>query len=341
MGLEITMLPELNLPVLNAHKLKSQDLITLIQDHHPELTQRVLNHGALLFRGFNCISVQMFSDAITACNLGSRCDTQDYDLPRTILSDDIYTSSDLPGHIPLPLHHEKPRSINPPHHLYFCCAQPPEQKGGTLLANAASIWDAMPRDISRRIDAYGVIYKQFFHGNTWLANWLKKNLGEGSARRWQEYFGTQNRAEVENKLAAGLAQWKWIDKKDDLIVTQSLPGVLEHPENGNKCWFNSAAYLNYFDNLIYGSLSALHGLSYVAARYMMFQDIFPLVCHYGNGESFSKKDILRINEILQNHIKVMRWQAGDFMIVDNYTMMHGKQPHERQRLLYSCMTERL
>ncbi len=56
-----------------------------------------------------------------------------------------------PGHVALPLHHEKPRFPKPPNHIYFCCVTPAEQGGGTLFANAEAIWLDMPQQIQKKL----------------------------------------------------------------------------------------------------------------------------------------------------------------------------------------------
>ena len=75
-------------------------------------------------------------------------------------------------------------------------------------------------------------------------------------------------------------------------------------------------------------------------QYLILKDRLPMVCHYGNGQAFSSDEIAEIKRIIQHHTGVFNWQKGDFMIVDNFTFMHGKEPHHGDRLLYSCMTQK-
>ena len=76
----------------------------------------------------------------------------------------------------------------------------------------------------------------------------------------------------------------------------------------------------------------------LASRYLIFKDMLPIVCHYGNGRAFSSYEIMQINQVTHSHSCVLNWQKGDFLMVDNFTFMHGKQAHQGERLLYSCMT---
>ena len=122
------------------------------------------------------------------------------------------------------------------------------------------------------------------------------------------------------------------------MIINKLPGALNHPVTNQTCWFNSVHYLNYYSNSTYAELSSLRSFQYLAGRYLMFTDRLPMACHYGNGDAFSLADIADINQVIQQHVRVLNWQKGDFMIVDNFTFMHGKQAHEGRRLLYSCMT---
>ena len=337
MNLDISITPDINVSMTDAssHRLKekSPSLLQLIEKHHVEIIKQLNQNGAFLFRGYSCQDAAYFSKAIELCGLGGRCDTSDYELPRTLLPNNIYTSSDLPAHISLPLHHEKPRSINPPNHIYFCCVTPAQKGGGTVFANAEAIW----LDISQIIE-HGVIYQQFFHGKSIKHYLLKKMLGNNSSRRWSEYFCTDEKMLVEKKLTRDEISWEWVNNGKDLILSRKFPGVLNHPINHKPVWFNSSPYLNYYTNLIYGDLNTLRFDKYVASRYLISKDKFPMVCHYGNGRAFSPDEIMEINRAIHAHTCVLNWQKGDFMIVDNFTFMHGKQPHEGNRLLYSCMT---
>lgn len=340
MSLNASIASELNLPIVHAvaAAAESKPLLALIAEHRAEILEQLTQYGAILFRGFACADEDYFSQVIELCNLGRRCDTSDYDLPRTVLQNDIYTSSDLPPQVPLPLHHEKPRSKNPPHHIYFCCVTPAAHGGGTIFANAESIWQEIPQAMQQKILEHGVVYQQFFHGKTMKYAALQNLLGAGCARRWADYFATDEPSVIEQKLRQNQQDWQWVNNGRDLITLTHLPGVLPHPLTHNLTWFNSAAYLNYYANFLYGALKQLPWAKYLAARYLILKDILPMVCHYGNGDAFSLDEVEQINLIVQKYTRIVNWQQGDFMIVDNYTLMHGKQPHEGNRLLYSCMT---
>ena len=333
----ITMQPDLAIPVIAS----TNGLPTLpdyIQEQQTGILEQLDEHGAVLFRGFGCEDADHFSKVIELCGLGQRCDTKDYDLPRTILANDIYTSSDLPAHVPLPLHHEKPRSQNPPHHLYFCCVTPATKGGGTVFANAEVIWLDMPKIIQDKLMEHGVMYRQFFHGKTLKHTLLKKILTRQGVRSWSEYFGSDEQSLVEEKLRNNQADWRWVNR--DLIISTHLPGVLTHPLTRRVSWFNSSAYLNYYANLLFGDSTILGISQRLARQLLIFKDMFPMICHYGNGQAFSSWEIAEINRVIQQHARVLYWQKGDFMIVDNIKFMHGKEIHEGNRLLYSCMTTR-
>ncbi len=331
--LDIIIDKDINVPmVIASDKNNHDELISLIKQHHAEIIERLNEYGTILFRGFACQDAENFSQVIDLCGLGQRCGTEDYAIPRTLLPNNIYTSSDLPGHLSLPLHHEKPRSKNPPNHLYFCCITPAAQEGGTILANAANIWLDMPQNIQDKILEHGVVYKQFYHGKSLKYYVLKKILGENKVRSWHEQFQGKQNQHIEQQLIAEEVNWSWVNRGKDLIVLNKLPGVRKNPMTSQMCWFNSSGYLNYYANPIKPYQTLAH-------QYLVSQDKLPLTCHYGNEDPFSHQDILIINKLLQKHSIIIKWQKGDFMIVDNYTIMHGKQRHQGDRLLYSCMTQ--
>lgn len=342
MNLEFSRVPGMNFPLLvacsSSLRVNPPILLEILAKHREEIIASLHQEGIILFRGFGCQNPEYFSKAIELCALGKRCSTKDYGLARTILENGIYTSSDLPGSIPLPMHHEKPRSMHPPNHLYFCCAIPPQHGGATLFADAEAIWLDLPKSIQDKVRSYGVSYKQFFHGKTFESYLLRKILGEKAALHWQDYFATENKEVLEEKLAQAQESWQWTKKGKNLILTSELPGVLRNPLSQRLCWFNSADYLNYHANYIYGELKNLKFYKALAAHYLVLKDRLPIVCHYGNGQAFSAEEVEQIKKIIQEHSCPFNWEKGDFMIVDNYKFMHGKQAHEGERLLYSCMT---
>lgn len=342
MNLDLIIDPNMNIPMVIASvdqlNVNTTLLLDLIDDHRTEILTQLNRYGAFLFRGFACQNADYFSNAIELCKLGNRCSTLDYDLPRTLLPHEIYTSSDLPAHVSLPLHHEKPRSKNPPKHIYFCCVTPAEQGGGTFFANAEAIWFDIPKTIQNKIIEHGVVYKQFFHGKSIKYSLLKKALGHKGIKSWSEYFGTTEKRQIEQKLMEIQVDWCWINKSNDLVLSNHLPGVLNHPITNQTLWFNSVAYLNYYSHFNSSELKKLCSYESIASRYLILKDRLPIVCHYGNGHAFSSDEITEINRVIQQHTRVFHWQQGDFMIVDNFTFMHGKQSHQGNRLLYSCMT---
>lgn len=335
-------IPEVHVPVIMArtHEQKEpQRLLEMIHQHREAIIERMNDEGGVLFRGFSGVTVNDFSNAIDALDLGARLSTSDYELPRTLLAHQLYTSSDLPAHIPLPLHHEKPRSSEPPTHLYFCCETPAVRGGETIFADASAIWRDMPKPIQDKILKHGVMYKQCFHGQSFKSHWLIKILGKEAARFWHEQFGVEDKALVEQTLLQDGTDWEWINDDQDLCLFTHLPGVLAHPVTHKWVWFNSVSYLNYYSNVAYGELRRQRFLAYLACRYLIMKDFLPLVCHYGNGLAFSSSEISEIHRILKQHAWGLRWQRSDFMVVDNWTLMHGKRAHEGARLLYSDMTK--
>jgi alpha-ketoglutarate-dependent taurine dioxygenase len=223
-----TMETMINVPMVSANAQQAS-LLQYIPQHYDVILQKLHEHGAVLFRGFECVEEDYFSKSIAACGLGERCSTADYDFPRTILNENVYTSSDLPGDVTVHLHHEKPRSKEPPHHIYFCCVTPPEHEGGTVFANAAAIWRDIPPTIQDKILQYGVLYQQYFHNDSKKFQLLKKLMAGKGLRSWQDYYRSHDKSAVEEKLASGEAKWEWVNIKKDLRLITSLPGARRHP----------------------------------------------------------------------------------------------------------------
>lgn len=316
-----------------------EKLLVILEKEDTAILNLVKTYGAIIFRGFACTNENLFSKLIAACDFGERCSTADYRIPRTVLSNNIYTSSDLAPAIAIPLHHEKPRSMDPPTHIYFGCLKAPVKGGATLFANAIRIWRDLPDPIKENIIKHGVCYQRYIHKNGFATNRLKKIFGRKAIPTLHSFYGSDDKATIFEKLQSGNEQFEWLNG-GDLKLWQKLPGVFNHPLSNEPVWFNSADYLNCYYNLLYKDFRQLTYKQAVARRYLIYRKQLPLVCHYGNGQPFSKTEIQLIANIISKHMFAHDWQTGDFMIVDNYTLMHGKQPHKGERLLLSCMTKR-
>jgi len=97
--------------------------------------ERLVEHGALLLRGFDVANARDFERVARSIDddlkneyLGTS--------PRNGLTDYVFTASELPPFYPIPQHCEMSFTANPPKRLFFCCLVEPAAGCGGSSAPA-------------------------------------------------------------------------------------------------------------------------------------------------------------------------------------------------------------
>jgi len=120
-------------------------------------------------------------------------------------------------------------------------------------------------------------------------------------------------------------RWNW---EESALITNTLPGVRQHPETGEKVWFNHVS--------TFMATPRTAGL----ARWLLYHAGFPsprsrpFHASLGNGEPFSLAELNSINDAMDSSTIMFRWQRSDLLLVDNYLIAHGRMPfHGPRRIL--------
>src|SRR5262245_25220214 len=99
-------------------------LVAWAGDHRRAVEDALLEHGALLFRGFAVDGVGEFERFIFEMS-GPLMAYQDRAVPRSQVGDHIYTATDYPPTHTLFLHNESTFADTFPLRIYFFCLTPP------------------------------------------------------------------------------------------------------------------------------------------------------------------------------------------------------------------------
>ncbi len=306
----------INLPLIIESPANNIDLKTWITQHRSELQQKLIRHGAILLRNFALLESQVFQQTIQNLD-GDLLPYIDRATPRKIVEGNIYTSTEYPPSHRIFLHNENAFAYSFPGKIFFYCVIPPNQGGETPIANIANIYQRISPKIRESFREKGVMYV--------------RNFGSGYGLSWQETFGTNSQEELGEFCAKTGIDLQWISC-DHLRTRQVRPAILQHPQTGDRIWFNHAAVLN---------ISTLKPLVRNALLEEFAMEDLPNNTYYGDGTVIESEVIEQIRDAYEAEKFVFPWQKGDLLILDNLLVAHGREPYKGNRKVWVGMTKRM
>jgi alpha-ketoglutarate-dependent taurine dioxygenase len=276
-------------------------------------------HKALLFRGFNIRSPEVFEEFVLAASNSGLLEYVDRTTPRHSeggKSDRVYISTIYPSEQTIRQHNEGTYWTTWARKIFFCCLTAPDVGGATPLTDTAKVF----ADIDPAV-------RQRFIDKDWM---LVRNFNDGFGLPWQEVFQTESRDEVENYCDSHAIRYQW--KDGDRLRTYSVrPAVYNLPNNSDeKVWFNHAAFYHYtsLDPAVREALMSEYS-----------QEQLPYNTFYGDGSHISPEDAEHIREAYERHKVSFPWQPGDVLMLDNMSIAHGRQPYQGDRKVIVGLTE--
>ena len=216
------------LPLVLEPAIAGVDLIGWAALHREELERKVLEHGALLFRGFGVKSVEQFEQVIASLSPGA-LEYLFRASPRTRVGGNIYTSTDYPADQVIFPHNEHSYSPRFPLRLFFCCHVPSETQGETPIGSTREVLRRIRPEIRESFRKKKVLYV--------------RNYGDGFGLPWQSVFQTSERQQVETYCASVGIQVEW-KSGDRLRTSQVGPAIVRHPRTAEEVWFNHATFFH-------------------------------------------------------------------------------------------------
>ena len=328
---------EARLEFLNAQKLpvvirpwRGEPLSELVAAEREALASVLHRYGAILFRGFDLTTAKDFQAAAAACFEGELAPYLGGLSPRGKVAPGIFESTKLPHYMRLGQHHEMSYLPNPPRAIAFFCEVEPQDGGETPLADSRTIYRRIPVELRALFEREGVRYHRSLYGDgrnflySALNRWLKVR------RSWMDAFLTTDRAEVERLCTeqGGEAHW---DSEGGLRMSNVLPAVREHPETGEKLWFNHVSTF-----LITPKSAGL--LRYLLYRLAYINPLKrPVHATLGNGAPITLSQLNTINEAIEKSTVMFPWKRGDLLLIDNFQVTHGRMPFNGERRILVAM----
>lgn len=302
------------LPLIYEPAVDELSLADWMGDHRDEVAARLLDHGALLFRGFNVASVEAFEEAVRRFS-PDLLDYTERAAPRRQVGASSYTSTEFPAHQRIGMHHEMSYSHNWPIHIWFYCAQPPRSGGRTPVSDERELIGLIPQEIQEPFREKKVMYV--------------RNYGEGVDLGWREAFQSEDRADVEAYCRKSGIEVEWRDG-DRLRTRQVRQAVATHPETGDEVWFNHAHMFH---------VSSLEPAVRDALLAQFDQDELPRNALYGDGTPIPDEHLAEVRRIYEEQAVRFTWQQDDVMLLDNFLSAHGREPFEGSRRIVVAMSD--
>ena len=290
------------------------DLAAWVSANRGEVERQILEHGAVLFRGFDVTSPAQFEHFMQAA-CGGALDYNERSSPRSRVSGNIFTSTDYPPKRSIFLHNEQSYNCNFPLRIVFFCLTRSPQGGETPIADTRKIFARIPKEIKESFLEKGYMYV--------------RNFGDGFGLSWQTAFQTTQRSAVEDYCRRNDIQFQWKDG-ERLRTSQVRRVAAVHPRSGDTAWFN---HLTFFH------VSSLEPNIRDALLDQFREEDLPNQTFYGDGTSIESWVMDELRDAYLKEKVIFPWEQGDILMLDNMLSSHGRQPYTEPRRVLVGMAE--
>ena len=303
--------PEGGLPLVVRPGTKDVDLVEWAKHNAGLIEGLLLEHGALLFRGFGHDPSTDFERFASAICPDLYEDNGEH--PRQNVSGNVYTPIFYPPEKKVLWHNENSFNYHWPLKIWFGCLRPAEQGGETPVADSREVFRSIPAKIRERFAEKQVMYVRAY--------------GKGPGLDWQTVFKTTDRAKVEERCARAFMDFEW--KADGTLTTRAVrPAVARHPKTGELSWFNQAQHWH---------ISCLDEATRESLTTLFAEGDLPRCCFYGDGSRIENSAMAEILEVYKRLEVKFAWQRGDIMLLDNVLTAHARNPFAGERKLLVAM----
>ncbi|MET0355814.1 MAG: condensation domain-containing protein, partial [Cellvibrio sp.] len=300
-----------SLPLVIEPLLAELDAVLWARECKPWIENLLRIHGGLLFRGFNVPDAQAFeafAQAIEPALYG-----QYGDLPKNKSGKNIYHSTPYPEQQMILFHNESSHLSQWPKKQWFYCEIPARKGGCTPIVDCRKVYQQLPAHILAPLEEKGLLYVRHFTDKLDV--------------RWQDFFKTESRAEAEQQCRNSGMGFEWFGT-DNLRTEQLCPAVVEHPETGEKVFFNQVQLHHEacLEPEVRRNLISLFGA-----------DRLPRNVYYGDGTRISDADMEEIGRVYEACAVRFQWQKRDLIMLDNMSVAHARDPFEGERKICVAM----
>jgi alpha-ketoglutarate-dependent taurine dioxygenase len=299
------------LPLIVRPSTPGVDLAAWAASEADRVEAWILEHGAVLFRGFGLRAPSEFEAVVS--NLVPELFGEYGDLPKEEDGQRIYHSTPYPNDMAILFHNESSHLPDWPNRQFFFCVQPSLTGGNTPLLDCERVMEHIDADVLDRFATKRLCYV--------------RNFIPGVDVSWQDFFKTDDPGVVERLCAAQSMTCEWIG--DTLRVKHVTEAIRTHPTRGTPVFFNQVQ-LHHSSCLDPGTRSALLeicGSEIALPRNVVFGDDTPI----------PDTDMAHLDEVFFEQCVQLPWEAGDIIALDNMRVSHARLPYEGPRKITVAM----
>ena len=287
---------------------------TWIARRRDTLLSQATNHGAVFFRGFPTNDVAAFDELIQSFALANFPYRRSLsNAVRINHTERVFSANEAPPSIRIFPHHEMAQTPAHPRWILFYCALASQSGGSTPICRSDILLEQLERECPafvRACEERGLRYSNVMPGTP--------DEHSGMGRSWRDTLGVTTHQDAEDRLRALAYHWEWLDDDCLRATTPALPAIKALP-TGRRSFFNQliAAHQGWKDERNDPSAAVRHG----------------------DGSALDLAAVQRASELADELSFDIPWRDGDFALVDNRVVMHGRAPYQGTRKVFASLAE--
>jgi alpha-ketoglutarate-dependent taurine dioxygenase len=291
-----------------------RDLADVTSGAARRLAADLLEHGAILFRGFRVEAVQHFDAFVWALGM-HRLDYMYRSTPRTAVGDRIFTATEYPASQEIPLHNENAYQRRWPLEIALCCLVPATAGGETPISSMRAVTRQIGLPLIEKFATEGVRYVRHYHPYADLP--------------WQRVFQTEDRATMARYCQEQDIELEWLPG-DVLRTAQRCQGTTRHPATGEEIFFNQAHLFH---------VSSLGEEASASMASVFGSDRLPRQAFYGSGQDIPRDTLTQVRTGFAANAVSFKWRAGDVLLLDNLQYAHGRRAYQGARKVLAALLD--
>lgn len=292
-------------PYLLGPESPDQTVADWLPRHRGDAFALLMRHGALLLRGFPIAGEPDFEQAAQALSDG--LESGYGDLVKRASARFVYDATVYPRTRAILFHNEGSHTPKLPTRQFFFCGRDQFTGGETPIVDCRALFKALPAQMAQDFARRGLVYI--------------RNFIPGVDVRWQDFFRTEARADVEARCRAERVTWEWRDDGGLRTRTRAL-AVIQHPITGEASFCNQ---------VMLHHPACLDARTRNALLAVLAPGDLPRNVTFGDGGAIGDDTIAELLRITVRTAARFTWRRGDVLMLDNLATAHARSPFDGDR----------